>query len=142
VGKKGFPNLKWLNISHNAQFTGQHLEDWVGTGGFANLEVLELENTNLTDKDLEQMIERSPWVRNLKSLNLVDKGSFRRFPSNIFQMKKLTTTSLKGRGPNMMGPARSYQGDGLFVSSLVNGLEVTQEFKALLEADMLDTPYS
>ncbi len=89
VGKMGFPNLERLDISDNTQFTGPDLQGWIGCEGFANLKELELRDTNLTEKDLEQMIEKSAWVRKLEGLDLQTNKTLCCFPPNILELTNI-----------------------------------------------------
>jgi|GEM_PF-1550659 len=139
VGKKGFPNLKRLNISYNTQFTGKHLQDWIGDEGFTNLQYLDLSNINLTGIDLEQMIEKSSWFRNLEKLDLSQNENFRRFPKNVLQLTK-TTPDVSSR-PNS-GDGKPPGGCYIVIDSLFDHtrLERSEEIVIMGEARKVGTP--
>ncbi|HVX00326.1 MAG TPA: hypothetical protein VHA52_07825, partial [Candidatus Babeliaceae bacterium] len=130
VGKKGFASLEWLNISHNTQFTGVHLQDWMSSEGFTKLEVLELRDTNLTTEDLQQMIERSSWIRNLRGLNLVENQAFRRFPSNILQL-----TNLAQRPRERVA---YFHGCGILINHIFDYIENQAEYITLWKEGKID----
>lgn len=139
VGKKA-PQLKWLDLSFNSQFTGEHLNAWVQIEEFKNLETLELESTNLKTEELETIIEQ-PWGQNLKGINVMYNPSLRLPPNNLSKMKKLgeCPASEGSTGARML-----YKGQGMLISIWYRHqclVDFTDEMKELMKQHKMGNPF-
>ncbi len=129
IAERGFKGLKKLNLAANPQVLKSGLNEWLEKGGFENLEVLNLNETSITEDELEQMIEKAEWFRKLKGLSLESNANLIKFPSNILKLAHLEDHSVTS-SQLMSGGNIYFQGSGLFFRSCVN-LAYTQEILEL-----------
>lgn len=89
IGKRGFIGLKSLCLGGNSQVVATDMDEWITMDGFQELETISLANTGITKIQLEQMIERSPWFKQLKGLNISWNDSLEEYPNNLVKLTEL-----------------------------------------------------
>ncbi len=125
IAEKGFAGLKRLDLSYNQQIIKTGLDEWVGKSGFKKLTSLNLAATGIRENELEAMIERAEWFRELKGLNLDWNNKLVKFPSNISRLTNLDKHSVSD-SQLISGGSIHFRGAGLFCRGCKN-LICTQE---------------
>ena len=136
LGGSGFEKLTMLDIGGNSQLLSKDLDEWMVKGEFKNLRALGLSRSNITENDLQKMIEKVEWFRNLHGLDLDYSINLKKFPANISQMTQLSVRcidiSIGGLGYS--GNYVHFNGEGLFFRKYGREFEFTPEFMALWKA--------
>lgn len=111
--EKGFPSLEWLSLHGNTQLfqDSENLDEWLSHTGFHNLKTLDLTATDVTDTQLEKMIERAEWFRNLEGLNLLGNDRLSHLPHNILRLEKLAN---HGTRIHLDGGHSRFSGKGIW----------------------------
>ncbi|HEX4838981.1 MAG TPA: hypothetical protein VFU89_00885 [Rhabdochlamydiaceae bacterium] len=128
IGQSGFEKLKMLDIGGNSQVLGKGLDEWIGKGGFKNLKALGLGYTTIIESDLQQMIDKEMWFKNLEGLDLDDSVKLKRFPANISQMTRLRTR------PSSLDGYRPFDSQGICFRNYGDDFEFTPEFSDICKA--------
>jgi hypothetical protein len=114
--EKGFDDLTMLDISGNSQLLGSELDHWVGKKGFNELTSLEFDHMDLTENNLERMLNEVEWFGHLKGLKIEHNPKLKRIPNNI---DKLTSLIPNSSFPIEQQPVY-YYGQGLFIRQYNN----------------------
>lgn len=121
IARAGFSGLRFLDIGQNSQLLGDGLNQWIQEEGFKTLTALGLSNIGLTRSHLEEMINLSPWFKNLAGLDVSHNAELYEFPANISELQHL----------DAIGVHRDFRGSGLFIT-IRNCRKITEELKVLL----------
>jgi hypothetical protein len=111
--EKGFDDLTMLDISGNSQLLGSELDHWVGKKGFNKLTSLELDNTDITETDLERMLNEVEWFGHLEGLKIERNPKLKRIPNNISLLSDQIPSS--DAYTPLVGGGVYYHGSGIFI---------------------------
>src|SRR5690606_36907981 len=94
---------------------------------------LGLSYSNITENDLQQMIDKAEWFRNLQGLDLDNNTHLKKFPANISQMTQLRVRSISNNlgGIGYSGNSLRFDKSGLFFRNYGHEFIFTPEFMAL-----------
>ncbi len=125
----GFAGLTSLDVGYNKHLVKTNLNEWIEKEGFKNLTGLNLAATDITESELEQMIEKASWFKQLKGLNLDWNENFKKFPSHILELTNLECHSVS-EGERLSGGGIYFRDKGIFCRGCSN-LTCTKELLQL-----------